>query len=79
MRSCPLLRHIIPAEVKGMECCGNGNELVVLAASLAISISEHLDNSELNILGVFFNALGDNLSVIAAKREACSEHSLPPY
>lgn len=61
-----------------MERCGNGNELIVLAASLAISIAEHTDSSELNILGVFFNALGDNLSIIAAKREACSKNSLPP-
>jgi hypothetical protein len=58
-----------------MECCGNGSELVVLAASLAITISEHVDKSELNILGVFFCALGDNLSVIAAQREACGKQN----
>lgn len=56
-----------------MTCSGNGNELVVLAASVAISIAECADNSELNILGAFFNALGDNLSTIAAQREACSK------
>ena len=56
-----------------MECCGNGSELVVLAASLAMSIAEHTEKSELNILGAFFSALGDNLSVIAAQREACGK------
>lgn len=55
-----------------MESCsaGSGNDLVVLAASLAVWIAEHTEKSELNILGAFFNALGDNLSVIAARREA---------
>lgn len=59
--------------VMRMVCQANGSELVVLASSLAISISEKADNSQLNILGSFFSALGDNLSVIAAQRQACSE------
>lgn len=56
-----------------MACSGTGNELVVLAASAAISIAECADKSELNILGAFFSALGDNLSTIAAQREACGK------
>lgn len=56
-----------------MTCSGNGNDLVVLAASAAISIAECADKGELNVLGAFFSALGDNLSTIAAQREACSK------
>lgn len=54
-----------------MPQCSSGNDLVVLASTLAIAISEKLDNDEINVLSNFFNALGDNLAIIAAQREAC--------
>ena len=53
--------------------CSSGNELVVLASSLAIALSEKLTKEEINILANFFNALGDNLAIIASQQEACSK------
>lgn len=44
----------------------SGKELVVLAASLAIAISEGLTADETDILGNFFSSLGSNLSTIAS-------------
>lgn len=54
---------------------GNGNEWVVLASSMAIAIAEKQSTENLNTLANFFNALGDNLSIIAAQRENCSNAS----
>mgnify|MGYP000934988263 FL=1 len=56
-----------------MPQCSSGNNLVVLASSLAIAMSKYLSLNELNILGNFFNALGDNLSMIASQQEACGK------
>lgn len=44
----------------------SGANLIGLASSLAILISEQFDADELNILASFFSALGDNLGIIAA-------------
>ena len=52
-----------------MDCDNNsGFNLVLLASSLAILISEEFDTDELNILAAFFSALGDNIALIAASR-----------
>lgn len=56
-----------------MEPCSSGDELVLLAAAAAISISKKLSLDELNILSSFFNALGDNLGILAAKQESCQK------
>ena len=40
--------------------------LIGLASSLSILISQNLDNEEIGILSAFFSALGDNLAIITA-------------
>lgn len=47
----------------------SGAELVLLSSVLAILISENLDNDEINTLGDFLSALGENLSTIASANE----------
>lgn len=42
----------------------SGYELVSLAALLAAYLSQGLTSSEINTLGSFFSALGDNLNII---------------
>ena len=44
----------------------SGSELVVLASLLSISISQGLTKEEIGLLGDFFSALGDNLSLISS-------------
>lgn len=56
-----------------MPSCPPGSELVLLAASMAISISAELSADETNILSSLFNAIGDNLGIIAAKKQQCEE------
>lgn len=43
----------------------SGCELVSLAAILAITISKDFSADEINTLGNFFSALGENFSTIA--------------
>ena len=40
-------------------------ELVLLAASIAIAFSQDFSKEELTILAAFFNALGDNFSLLS--------------
>lgn len=47
----------------------SGAELVLLSSILAILISENLDNDDINTLGDFLSALGENLSTIASANE----------
>lgn len=54
-----------------MSQCSSGDDIVLLAAALAISISKGMAIEDINILSNFFSALGDNLGIIAAKQEAC--------
>ena len=51
-----------------MPSCSPGSDLVLLAASIAVAISTDLTSDEINILANFFNAIGDNLAIIAAKK-----------
>ncbi len=44
----------------------SGFNLIALASSLAILISQEFETDELNILAAFFSALGDNIAIIAA-------------
>lgn len=53
-----------------MPPCSPGSDLVLLAASIAIAISTDLTADETNILANLFSAIGDNLAIIAAKKEA---------
>ncbi|WP_416200478.1 MAG: hypothetical protein ACFWUD_04955 [Thermocaproicibacter melissae] len=57
-----------------MPCCP-GDDLVLLAALIAISISRDVDTDTLNLLGSFYSSLGQNLSTIAAKRQQCDDSS----
>ncbi|MDF3005329.1 MAG: hypothetical protein K0S22_1801 [Oscillospiraceae bacterium] len=56
-----------------MPQCYPGSDLVLLAASLAITLSAELTASETNILAGLFTSIGDNLAIIAAKKELCQE------
>lgn len=47
-----------------------GEKLVGAAAAIAVSLSERLGLDEINVLANLLNAVGDNLAVIAAQREA---------
>lgn len=47
----------------------SGAELVLLSSAIAIFISDSLDNDDINTLGNFLSALGDNLSTIASANE----------
>ena len=51
--------------------CNNcyGYNLVGLAASLAVVISEQFDTDELAVLAAFVTSLGDNLALLAATKE----------
>ena len=53
----------------------SGSELVILASTLAIIISQDLSPDEIDTLGNFFSALGSNLSTIAT---AESNNTLNP-
>lgn len=46
----------------------SGSNLIALASSLAILIGNEFDTDDLDVLGSFFTALGDNLSLISATR-----------
>lgn len=43
----------------------SGEELVALAAILSIYISQGLSPDQISVLGDFFSALGDNLSLLS--------------
>mgnify|MGYP004518229179 CR=1 FL=1 len=51
--------------------CNNcsGYNLVGLAASLAVIISEQFDADDLDVLAAFVTALGDNLALLASTKE----------
>lgn len=57
-----------------MRMCNPGDDLVLAAAAIAISIAQGKSATEVNILGELFCAIGDNLAVIAAKKEACEKN-----
>jgi hypothetical protein len=52
-------------------CSFTGEELVLIAGIIAIKLSENLDNDEINVLGNFLSAVGQNLNTIAAQNAAC--------
>jgi len=53
-----------------MAQCPPGSNLVVLASSIAISLAAGLSADDINILASFFNAIGDNLAIIAANKDS---------
>ena len=44
----------------------SGCELISLASIFSITIAKNLSNEEISILGDFFSAVGDNLSLISS-------------
>lgn len=53
--------------------CPAGSDLVLVAAVIAIMLSSDLNATETNILAGLLTAVGDNLAIIAAKKELCEE------
>lgn len=49
----------------GMKQNAYGNSLITLASVVAMKISQDLDTDTINILGAFFNILGDQLNLLA--------------
>lgn len=54
-----------------MPQCSEGSDLVLLASSIAIAISDGLSADDGNLLASFFNAVGDNLAIMAVKKQLC--------
>ena len=52
--------------------CFSGESLILLAATTAIDMAKGLSIDELNVLSCFFNALADNLCLIAAQKDLFS-------
>lgn len=48
-----------------------GSDLVLLAALISIILSDSLATDDINILSGLFNAIGENLSIIATKKQLC--------
>ena len=51
-----------------MQNSNSGNELVLLASTIAILIAEKSSTDNISILATLFTAIGDNLALIATKR-----------
>jgi hypothetical protein len=56
-----------------MSLCVPGDDLVLAAAIMAIAISSNKNADEVNILSGLFSAIGDNLAIIASKKELCED------
>lgn len=48
--------------------CADSDEMVVLAATIAITIAKDLSNNEINSLGNFLEMIGQNLEFISSQR-----------
>lgn len=59
------------------QCLNNfeGNEIILYASIFSIIISQNLNLNEMNILGNFFQAIGQNLEVLAAYLSACAPNN----
>lgn len=56
-----------------MPQCFLGSDYVLLAALIAIILSDDLSADDTNILSGLFNSIGDNLAIIAAKKQLCEK------
>lgn len=59
---------------KSKLCCFGYVDYIVLASSLAIAISEEVNNNDLNILSTFFAVLADELALIGSVRSCPSDN-----
>ena len=50
----------------------SGENLAVLATAFALRISQGMSADEMNVLGALFEVVGDQLSLMAAARQACA-------
>lgn len=52
-----------------MDCLSNksGCELIFLASSFALALSQGLNCDEINLLAAFLTTVGDNLAIIATQ------------
>lgn len=58
-----------------MPPCAPGSDLVLLASSFSIALASELSADDANILAGFFSAVGDNLAILAAKKQLCEEQT----
>lgn len=60
-----------------MSCLSDksGCELVFLASSFALALSQGLDCDDINLLAAFLTAVGDNLAIIGSQCSQISEDS----
>ena len=56
-----------------MSRCSPGSDLVLLSASMSIALAADLTADDTNILACLFSAIGDNLAIIAAKKQICED------
>lgn len=56
----------------------SGCNLIGLAGTLAIAISQDLSQNEISVLAAFFTALGDNLALIAAANPSQNDNCIFP-
>jgi len=57
-----------------MSKCFPGSDLVLLAAAIAIVISDGLSADDIDILSGLFTSIGDNLAIISAKKQLCESN-----
>lgn len=57
-----------------MPQCPPGSDLVLLAATVAIGLSNDLSADDTTILSGVFCSIGDNLAIIAAKKQVCEDN-----
>lgn len=56
-----------------MDCCMSGEELTLVASVISIAFAEKLNVDEINLLGALLQTVGQNLTLIAAQRDACED------
>lgn len=55
--------------------CQSGNNLILLAASVSMALSENLTVDEIATLSDFLGAVSDNLAIAATQRDICCNNS----
>lgn len=52
-------------------CCGYGEKLNILCASVANAICQDLSCDEIELVSAMLQAIGESMSVIASSRQIC--------
>ena len=58
-----------------MDCISQGYDLILLASTFSIFISQGLSSEDIAILSAFFAAVGDNLAILTNFSEDDKKHS----